>query len=70
MKLSKFLLKETNTGDLVMIKDDGWYIGCTIIDHEDLFIVSLNPVLLLREVKKSHYEKSDWTIKPVLVVEL
>lgn len=70
MKLSNFLLKETNVGDLVMIQDSGWYIGCTIIDHEDLFLGSLNPGLLRREVKESHYVKSDWTIKPVLVVEI
>lgn len=70
MKLNKFLLKNTNVGDLVMIMDQGWYIGCTIIDHEDLFIGSLNPGLLMREVKDYGYEKRDWTIKPVLVVNI
>lgn len=70
MKLSNFLLNQTEVGDFVMIEDSGYYIGCTIIDYEDLFIDSLNSGLLLREVKRSHYEKSDWTIKPVLIVEV
>ena len=70
MKLSNFLLKQTKVGDFVMIEDSGYYIGCTIIDYENLFIGSLNSGLLLREVKRSHYEKSDWTIKPVLIVEV
>lgn len=42
LKLSEFLLRHTNVGDLVIFLDDGWQIGCTIIDHEDLFLGSLN----------------------------
>lgn len=70
MKLNELLLRHTNVGDLVMIYDQGWYIGCTIIDHEDLFIGSLNPGLLLRKVKDYRYENRDWTIKPVMIVNV
>lgn len=70
LKLSKFLLRHTNVGDLVIFLDNGWQIGCTIIDHEDLFLGSINVGLLTRTVKSNRYEKRDWTIKPVMVVEL
>lgn len=70
MTLSKLLLRHTNVGDLVWITDCGWYIGCTVIDHEDLFIGSLNPSILSKEVKSYKYETRDWTIKPVLVVDI
>lgn len=70
MTLKDFLLHETKIGDLVWITDGTWYLGCTIIDHEDLFIGSLNPKLLKRKVKNHYYETRDWTIKPVLVVTI
>lgn len=70
MTLQDFLLHKTNVGDLVWVTDCGWYIGCTIIDHEDSFIHSLNPKMLDRKVKNYQYEKRDWTIKPVLVIDI
>lgn len=70
MTLNKLLLRHTNVGDLVWITDCGWHIGCTVIDHEDLFITSLNPSILSKEVKSYKYETRDWTIKPVLVVDI
>lgn len=70
MTLSNLLLRHTSVGDLVWITDCGWYIGCTVIDHEDLFIGSLNPYILSKEVKSYKYETRDWTIKPVLVVDI
>lgn len=70
LRLSELLLKHTNVGDLVVFLDSGWQIGCTIIDHEDLFIGSLNVGLLTRTIKSYKYEKRNWTIKPVMVVEL
>lgn len=68
--VSEVLLKETNVGDLVVFLDDGWQIGCTIIDHEDLFMQSLSVGLLTRTVKGCKYEERDWTIKPVLVIRM
>lgn len=70
MTLGKLLLRHTNVGDLVWITDCGWYIRCTVIDNENLFIESLNPSILSKEVKSCKYEIRDWTIKPVLVVDI
>ena len=69
-KVSEVLLKETKVGDLVIFLDDGWQIGCTLIDHEDLFMHSLSVGLLTRTVKSYKYEERDWTIKPVLVIRM
>lgn len=71
MTLHDFLLHNTKLGDLVWITtNDGLYVGCTIIDHIDHFIGSLNPSILSKGVKSHHYETRDWTIKPVLVVKI
>lgn len=70
MKVSELLLHHANTGDLVIFKDSGWQIGCTIIDYEDLFVRSLSVALLTTKVKSYKYETRDWTIKPVLVVDI
>ena len=69
-KVSEVLLKETKVGDLVMFLDDGWAIGCTLIDHEDLFMQSLSIGLLTRYVKSYEYQTFDWTTKPVLVIRM
>lgn len=70
MNLSEVLLHRTDVGDLVLIRDSGWQIGCTMIDHEDLFINSLDNNLLRKEVGNYYYEKKDWTTKNVMIVEL
>lgn len=68
--LRECLLHYTNTGDLVIFMRTGWQIGCTIIDHEDLFIGSINPDLLNENVTGYRYEKRDWTIKPIMVIDI
>jgi hypothetical protein len=70
MTLSEVLLHKTKVGDLVLIEDCGWQIGCTIIDHEDLFIRSLDENMLSRKVVSFLYEKRDWTTKNVMVVNI
>lgn len=70
MKLSELLLRHTNVGDLVIFEDSGWMIGCTIIDYGNPFTRSLSVELLTTEVKSYKYETRDWTIKPVLVVDI
>lgn len=70
MKLSELLIHYTNVGDLVIFEDGGWQIGCTIVDSEYLFMGSINPALFTRYVKGYRYEPRDWTIKPVLVVDI
>ena len=70
MDLREFLLHYTNVADIVVIIDNGWQTGCTMIDNEDLFIDSLNPVMLRRKVRNSYYDKRDWSNKDVLVVDI
>lgn len=57
MKVEEYLLKHTEVGDLVEFTDGGWRIGITYIDHEDLFIQSLNKNLLNAEVKYENKER-------------
>ena len=70
LSLREFLLRKTNAGDIVIIKDAGWQIGCTMIDNEDLFVYSLNPDILQRKVRNSYYDKRDWANKDVLVIDI
>ena len=71
MKLRDLLLNKTEVYDLVIFKDAGYYIGCTIIDHEDLFIGSLNSKLLDREVNDYYYEEqSMWNRQKVMIVNI
>lgn len=70
MTLRDFLLHETPAGRLVAIRDCGWQIGCTYIDHEDLFIGSLNPEILKKKVKDHHYERLHYASEEVLVVDI
>lgn len=70
MTLGKFLYSKAAVGDLVLFRIDGYQVGCTMIDHEDLFIASLNGDFLLRGVEDFYYEKQDWTTKNVVIVNL
>lgn len=49
--LRRVLLQDTESNSLCIIKEDGWVIATTVIDGEDLFMHSLNPALLDKEVK-------------------
>ena len=70
MRLRDVLLTKTKVGDLVLIRDCGWQIGCTIIDHEDLFVRSLDGRMLNTNVRDFRYEKQDWTTKDVMIVDI
>lgn len=70
MRLRDVLLTKTKVGDLVLIRDCGWQIGCTIIDHEDLFVRSLDERMLNTNVRDFRYEKQDWTTKDVMIVDI
>ena len=70
MKLRDFLLHHTNAGDFGWMCIGGHYVGCTYVDHEDIFINSINHVLLQRKVKGYSYENRDWISKPFLLVEI
>ena len=52
MKLEEVLLYKIPAGSYVEITNQGWRIGFTYIDCEDLFIHSLNPKMLDRIVDK------------------
>lgn len=58
--VGKFLLKNTSVGDVVIFREDGWQIGMTYIDSEDLFQRSLSTVLLNRDLKGFHWESIEW----------
>ena len=70
MRLRDVLLTKTKVGDLVLIRDCGWQIGCTIIDYEDLFVRSLDECMLNTNVRDFRYEKQDWTTKDVMIVDI
>lgn len=70
MKLLDFLRNKTNVGDVVVFCYAGWQTGCTVIDHEDLFITSLNPELLDQKVHSVRLVSTSWAKNKVLMVEL
>ena len=70
MKLQEFLLEQTGVGDIVIFREGGWQIGMTRIDNEDLFIRSIDPTLLQREVIDYEYSDRDWATQKVLVVDI
>lgn len=57
MTLQEVLLHHTWVWDMVFIFDAGYYIGCTMIDSEDLFIHSLANELVERPVENASYEE-------------
>lgn len=42
MTLREYLLHETESGELCVIRDSGYIVEAAYIDHEDLFIGSIN----------------------------
>lgn len=71
MILRDFLQNETKVGDIVVIREHGWQIGMTRIDNENLYMYSLNRAILdLYEVICYTYERRDWAVNDVLVVDI
>ena len=50
LTLKEVLLNKIPANRFVLIKQSGWTVGCTYIDHEDLFIHSLNDHFLEEKV--------------------
>lgn len=50
--VGEYLRHHTKVGDFIIFTKGGWRIGCTIIDHEDLFFESLSPALCEEKVVK------------------
>lgn len=71
MKLREFLTRIANVGDIIVIREHGWQIGMTRIDNDELYLGSLNPVMLDRyEVVYFSSERPDWAVKDVLVIDI
>lgn len=59
MPVRDFLLTKTKVGDVVVLRDCGWFVGLTKIDHEDLFIHILDSKSCLnRKIEK--VETDQW----------
>ena len=65
-----YLLYEAKVGDVIIFRDGGWQIGCTRIDNDWLFMCSLNPTMLRREVLRAEYGERDWINCKVLVIDI
>lgn len=70
MTLRDFLMNMADIGSLVLIHDNGWQIGCTMVDNEYWFIDSLNQELLDHDVMSWYYTERDWISRTVIIVEI
>lgn len=62
--LEEVLLHDIPAAQYVEILDQGWRVGFTYIDYEDLFIGSLNPKMREREVESvEQIISKDFTVK-------
>ena len=55
MPLREFLRRETNAGELCVIRDAGWTVAVFWIDYEDLFCRYIHKDLADRKVKKDSW---------------
>lgn len=53
MTVKGFCLTETQVGELCVFRDDGWIIGTTWIDHEDLFTMD-------NEIRNKKVKSDEW----------
>lgn len=53
MKVEKFCLTETQVGELCVFRDNGWIIGSTWIDHEDMFTIH-------NEIARKEMKSDEW----------
>lgn len=53
MTVGEFCLRKTQVGELCVFREDGWIIGSTWIDHEDLFTMSDN-------IRKKEVKSNEW----------
>ncbi len=71
MTLRSFIYRHAHVGEILIFKENGWQIGMTRIDNDDLYLYSLNPRLLDEyEVVDFAYETRNWTNVTVLVINL
>lgn len=71
MTLRSFIYKHAHVGELVIFKENGWQIGMTRIDNDDLYLISLSPKLLDEyEVVDFSYDQREWATVDVLVIDI
>lgn len=71
MTLRSFIYRYVHVGEIVIFKENGWQIGMTRIDNDDLYLYGLNPRLLDEcEVVNFAYETRDWANVTVLVIDI
>jgi len=58
MTVIEYCLKETQTCELVVIRDSGWVVQAVWIDHEDLFGMS-------EKYKNQEVKKQEWGTLPI-----
>ena len=71
MTLRSFIYRYVHVGEIVIFRENGWQIGMTRIDNNDLYLYGLNARLLDDyEVVNFDYEQRDWATVDVLVIDI
>lgn len=71
MTLRSFIYRYARIGEIIIFKENGWQIGMTRIDNDDLYLLSLNPRLLDEyEVANFSYESREWATETLLVIDV
>lgn len=71
MTLKEFLTKHGRVGEVIIFRENGWQIGLTRIDNDDLYLRSLSTRMLNRyEVMHFDYEERDWINKRAFVIDV
>lgn len=55
MTIREFCLKHIQVGELMIFKENGWIIGSTYIDHEDMFTIP--ETIANKEVKSNSWQR-------------
>lgn len=58
MTVREFCLKKTLVEELCVFRDEGWIVGSTWIDHEDLFTLS-------DSIKDKEVKSDEWGMLPI-----
>ena len=71
MTLRDFLKKHARIGEIIVFRENGWQIGLTRIDNDDLYLISLSSRLLDEyEIVNFAYGIRDWATETVFVIDI
>lgn len=71
MILITYLKSQVSPGTIIIFRENGWQIGMTRADNEDLYLHSLSDYLLHNyEVVESGYEQRGWATEDILVLDV